>query len=100
MLTQRRLRNLSLPLNQSLIHADNTASMTLLRQHPAPARPTVEDLIGRIAALVLVRQALRKDGSDRETLEENRRQLVDAHWDLSRALIERHCAPKADVQAA
>jgi hypothetical protein len=99
MLTQRRLRKLFPALNHFLIQADDTASMTLLRQ-PAPARPTVEDLIGRIAALVLVRQALRKDGADRETLEENRRQLVDAHWDLSRALIERHCPPKADVQAA
>jgi hypothetical protein len=77
-------------------------SATPLR-HPAPARPepvvraTVEDLIGRIADLVLQRQRLRSDGATPSALEQNRRALVNAHWDLSHALIERHCPPKADA---
>lgn len=74
-------------------------------RHPAPARfhpelPTVEDLIGRIADLVLARQSLRANGADHSALEVNRCELVTAHWDLSRALIERHCPPKADTAAA
>ena len=74
--------------------------MTTSLRHAAPARPTVEDLIGRIADLVLARQALRANGADRELLERNRHELVAAHWDLSHALIERHCLPKADAEAA
>jgi hypothetical protein len=74
-------------------------------RHPAPARldperESVEDLIGRIADLVLVRQSLRANGADLHLLEQNRHELVSAHWDLSHALIERHCPPKADAEAA
>ena len=72
---------------------------TLLRQ-PAPARPTVEDLIGRIAELVLARQSMRASGADQLMLEQNRCELVAAHWDLSHALIERHCGPKPAAEAA
>lgn len=60
-----------------------------------PDRPTVEDLIGCIADLVLARQALRANGSERDALERNRSELVAVHWDLSRALIERHYRPAA-----
>ena len=74
--------------------------MSTILRHPAPARlnperPTVEDLIGRIADLVLARQSLRANGADQTALEQNRADLVTAHWDLSRALIERHCRPAA-----
>jgi hypothetical protein len=77
---------------------------TTLRQ-PAlarlnPERPTVEDLIGRIADLVLARQSLRANGAERHALDQNRAELVSAHWDLSHALIERHCPPKADAEPA
>jgi hypothetical protein len=79
--------------------------MATALRHPAPGcirpeRPTVEDLVGRIADLVLERQSLRANGAERETLERNRAELVSAHWELSRALIERHCPPKADAEAA
>jgi hypothetical protein len=75
---------------------------TSLRPSP-PARAdsaTVEDLVGRIADLVLLRQSLRAMDSDHLSLEQNRCELVAAHWDLSRALIARHCPPKADAEAA
>lgn len=105
MLTQRQLRKLFPALNHFLIRADDTDDMTTSLRHPASSRLhlerlTVEELIGRIADLVLVRQSLRSTGCDRDTLERNRADLVDAHWDLSRALIERHCPPKADSVAA
>ena len=79
--------------------------MSTSLRHPAPARldperPSVEDLIGRIAELVLARQSLRASGADAGSLEQNRSELVGAHWDLSRALIARHCPPKADPEAA
>jgi hypothetical protein len=103
MLTQRQLRKLFPGLNHFLIPADDTGGMTTQLRHPAsarlhPERLTVEELIGRIADLVLVRQSLRSNGCDRETLERNRAELVDAHWELSHALIERHCPPKADAE--
>jgi len=74
--------------------------MSTSLRHPAPARlnpepPTVEDLIGRIADLVLARQSLRANSADQHALEQNRAELVSAHWDLSHALIERHCRPAA-----
>jgi hypothetical protein len=105
MLTQRQLRKLFPGLNYFLIRADDTGGMTTQLRHPAsarlhPERLTVEELIGRIADLVLVRQSLRTNGCDRETLERNRAELVTAHWELSHALIERHCPPKSDSVAA
>jgi hypothetical protein len=105
MLTQQHLRKLFPPLNRFLICADDTVDMsTSLRPSP-PLRadsehPSVEDLIGRIADLVLLRQSLRAMRSDHLSLEQNRCELVAAHWDLSRALIARHCPPKADAEAA
>jgi hypothetical protein len=64
------------------------------------ARVTVEDLVGRIADLVLERQSLRSQAADSLLLERNRLALVRAHQDLSLALIERHCPPKADTAEA
>ena len=105
MLTQRHLRKLFPPLNQFLICADDTVDMSTSLRPPSPLRanseqPTVEDLISRIADLVLLRQSLRAMSSDHLSLEQNRCELVSAHWDLSRALIARHCPPKADTEAA
>jgi hypothetical protein len=105
MLTQRQLRKLFRPLNHFLIEADDTERMTTSLRHAAPARldaerPSVEELIGRIADLVLARQSLRAGGADELLLEANRCELVTAHWELSRALIERHCPPKADAAPA
>ena len=79
--------------------------MSTSLRHSAPARlnperPSVEDLISRIADLVLARQSLRANDADLRSLEQNRAELVAAHWDLSHALIERHCPPKADAEAA
>jgi hypothetical protein len=79
--------------------------MSTSLRHPVsarlnPERPTVEDLISRIAELVLARQSLRANRADLHSLEQNRTELVAAHWDLSHALIERHCPPKADPEAA
>lgn len=87
------------------MRADDTGVMSTSLRHPAPARihperPTVEEMIGRIADLVLVRQSLRASGADPGELERNRTELVSAHWELSHALIERHCPPKADADAA
>ncbi len=61
---------------------------------------TVEDLVSRIADLVLERQSLRSHAADSMLLERNRVALVRAHQDLSLALIERHCPPKADAAEA
>ena len=60
---------------------------------------SVEDLVSRIADLVLERQSLRADGADSPLLERNRLALVRAHQDLSFALIERHCPPKPGAPA-
>lgn len=79
--------------------------MSTSLRHPAPARldperPTVEDLIGRIADLVLLRQSLRAAGAEELILEQNRCELVAAHWELSHALIARHCPPRVDAEPA
>jgi hypothetical protein len=104
MLTQSHLRKLFPPLNQFLIRADDTGDMSTSLLPSVPTRPdsepTVEDLIGRIADLVLLRQSLRAMESDQLSLEQNRCELVAAHWDLSRALIARHCRPGAGTEAA
>ena len=105
MLTQQTLRKLFPPLNGFLIPADETVDMSTSLRPSLPLRAdserqTVEDLIGRIADLVLLRQSLRAGGADHLSLEQNRCELVAAHWDLSRALIARHCPPVADAEAA
>ena len=104
MLTQQHLRKLFPPLNGFLIRADDTVDMSTSLRPPAPLRadsePTVEDLISRIADLVLQRQSMRADGVDSAILEHNRLDLVRAHQDLSYALIDRHCPPKPAEAAA
>jgi hypothetical protein len=62
---------------------------TIELRQDAPA--SVEDVIHRIAELVLERQSLRATDADSALLERNRVALVRAHHELSRALIERHC---------
>lgn len=86
-------------LNHFLIPPIDTADMSMLKLRPnTPA--TVEDFVSRIADLVLERQSLRSQAADSMLLEHNRLALVRAHQDLSLALIERHCPPKADAAEA
>lgn len=73
--------------------------MTTIELRPkAPA--SVEELISRIASLVLERQSLRSHDAHVLLLERNRFELVRAHQDLSRALIARHLPPKAEAAEA
>lgn len=85
--------------NEFLIEQMDTVRVTTLElrlSNPA----TVEDLVSRIADLVLERQSLRARGEDSPLLERNRLELVRAHQDLSYALIDRHCPPKSDAAEA
>jgi hypothetical protein len=75
------------------------ATMKTISLRP-DAASSVEDLVSRIADLVLERQSLRASSADATNLERNRLELVHAHWALSHALIRRHCPPKADAAAA
>ena len=86
-------------LNEFLIEPMDTVGMSTLELRPATAA-TVEDVISRIAELVLQRQSLRASGVDSLLLERNRLELVRAHQDLSRALIDRYCPPKAAAAEA
>jgi hypothetical protein len=94
-----RFRNFFRVLNEFLMLPMNTDDMSALELR-FDARLSVEDLIGRIADLVLQRQSMRADGVDSAMLEHNRLELVRAHHDLSFALIERHCPPKTAEAAA
>jgi hypothetical protein len=86
-------------LNHFLIPPIDTDGVSALELRPnIPA--SVEDLVSRIADLVLERQSLRSAAADSLLLEHNRLALVRAHQDLSLALIERHCPPKADAAEA
>lgn len=90
----------SFPLpNEFLIELMDTGDVSTLELRPnSPA--TVEDLISRIADLVLERQSLRSRGENTPLLEGNRLELVRAHQALSFALIDRHCPPKAEAAEA
>jgi hypothetical protein len=60
-----------------------------------PAEPTseagyVEVLQDRLRRLLRERENLRTVEADRAALERNRRAIVEAQWELSRALIARH----------
>jgi len=57
--------------------------------------PEVEVLREQIGQLVRERQELRTAGVDRESLEQNRRQLVDRQSELGRVLIRQHAAALA-----
>jgi hypothetical protein len=93
---ESRLRKHFPVLNEFLIPPIDTVDVSTLEMRPnTPA--TVEDLISRIAELVLERQSLRAHAAESVLIERNRLALVRAHQDLSYALIERHCPPKADA---
>ena len=55
----------------------------------------VELLHAQIALLVADRQQLRAAGASRESLEENRLELLRSQSELSRALIEQHLPSRA-----
>jgi len=83
-------------LNHFLIQPIETVGVSTLELRPnIPA--SVEDLVSRIAELVLERQSLRAHAADSALIERNRVALVRAHQALSYALIERHCPPRADA---
>jgi hypothetical protein len=86
-------------LNHFLIPPIETGAVTALELR-ANTSATVEELVSRIADLVLERQALRADNGDSLLLERNRIELVRAHHELSRALIARHYQPKTDAAEA
>jgi hypothetical protein len=86
-------------LKDFLIQPIETVGVSTLELRPnTPA--TVEDLISRIAELVLERQSLRAHSADSILIERNRLDLVRAHQALSFALIERHCPPRIDAAEA
>ena len=58
--------------------------------HPMGKGDNVESLIGRIATLQRDRERLRERAATIEALEENRRALARAQYDLSLALVARH----------
>ena len=51
---------------------------------------SVEALLERIDDLSRERQALRAENASADALEENRLAIVEAQWDLSRALVKRY----------
>jgi hypothetical protein len=61
---------------------------TLMRS--ATREPSVEALLLRLEGLTRERQDLRQDLAEAPTLEQNRLAIVEAQWDLSRALIRRY----------
>ena len=74
--------------------------MSISALRPDAPAPRVEALHQRISTLANERQVLRDEGAERAQLERNRRQLVDAQWALSHALIERYLAPQHRPHAA
>ena len=61
---------------------------TLMRS--ATREPSVEALLLRLETLTRERQDLRQDLAEARVLEQNRLAIVEAQWDLSRALIRRY----------
>ena len=55
-------------------------------QTPLPVE-ALQDVLG---GLVREREELRASDADRASLEQNRKAIVEAQWDLSRALIARY----------
>lgn len=64
--------------------------MPIQRVMTSVAAPTVEALLERVERLSRERQELRAAGGDAGSLERNRLEIVDAQWELSRALIRRY----------
>ena len=56
----------------------------------ARKRNTVETVLDRLERLTRERQELQEGRAECETLEQNRLQIVEAQWELSHALIDRH----------
>jgi hypothetical protein len=74
--------------------------MSIAALRPDASGTSVEALHQRISGLANERQVLRDEGAAHERLEQNRRELVDAQWALSHALIERYLAPQHGSHAA
>jgi hypothetical protein len=61
---------------------------------------TVEALLEEIRRLVGERQVLRERTCSAAALEQNRRKIARAQWELSHALIDRHQTAPAEQDAA
>jgi hypothetical protein len=59
------------------------------------AHDAVDEIRGRIAAIVTHRQQLRTSGATPLSLERNRLELAASHRELSQALINLHLRPLA-----
>jgi hypothetical protein len=82
-------------LNDFLMEPIETEDVSIVELRSNPV--SVEDLVRRIADLVYERQTLRAHAANTALLERNRVALVRANQELSFALIDRHCPPKADA---
>ena len=56
----------------------------------AREQTNVETLVSHLERLTRERQDLREQKGDVDALERNRLEIVEAQWDLSRALIDRY----------
>ena len=61
---------------------------------------SVEELLSRLERLTADRQRLRSGGAGSVELERNRVEIARAQWELSHALIERHCVRVARARSA
>ena len=82
------LSRLSVRVSPPFIHPVTMPIPTLMRS--ATREPSVEALLLRLETLTRERQDLRQDFAEAPTLEQNRLAIVEAQWDLSRALIRRY----------
>jgi hypothetical protein len=82
------LSRLPVRVSPPFIHPVTMPIPTLMRS--ATREPSVEALLLRLETLTRERQDLRQGFAEAPTLEQNRLAIVEAQWDLSRALIRRY----------
>jgi hypothetical protein len=82
------LSTLRVRVSPPFTHAFSMPIPTLMRS--ATREPSVEALLLRLETLTRERQDLRQNLAEPRTLEQNRLAIVEAQWDLSRALIRRY----------
>jgi hypothetical protein len=63
--------------------------------YAAELSDSIDTLMGRIASLVLERQALRRSAAQAAVLERNRCEIARLQHDLSVAFAQRHSGPAA-----
>jgi hypothetical protein len=82
------LSTLRVRVSPPFTHPFSMPIPTLMRS--ATREPSVEALLLRLETLTRERQDLRQNLAEPRTLEQNRLAIVEAQWDLSRALIRRY----------